>query len=234
MKNSDKFLSAYNKLDHFLRAMNHSENHVSFSSLVHRLSEKKRVIKQYKKQLSKYNELRNIIVHERLDGQVIAEPNDFALAEFEKICDNIMSPKSIHEVCQNKVRILQTNDMLTDALRLMKSNDYSQLPVYEDKKFVCMLNADTISAWLRSNIDDELVSITETNIAEVIKFRTTYKKTVIKSRRTNIYDILDIYKKNVYEPVQIDAILITHNGKDTEKPLAIITDEDIPMILSNF
>lgn len=234
MKNSDKFLSLYNKLDNHLRALEKSENYVSFSSIVNRLSKKRREVHQFKKQLFEYNDLRNAIVHERIDNRVIAEPNDFAVEEFEKIYKRITSPEMITRVCNHDVKRLQIDDMLVDALMLMQANDFSQIPIYDGKVFHDMLNTESITAWMKSSISDDLISLKETSVRDILSYKTNYKKTVFKSRKMNVYEVMAIYKKNVYEPKQIDAIIITHSGKKDEKPLTIITDFDIPLILEHF
>lgn len=234
MKNSDKFLSIYNKLDNYLRDLERTENYVSFSSIVNRLSKNRREVRQFKKKLFEYNDLRNAIVHERIDNMVIAEPNDFAVNDFERIYKKISSPDLITRVVNHHVKTLDIDDMLTDALIIMQENDFSQIPVYKGNEFIDMLNTEAITSWMKSSIAQEIVSITEMSIREILKHKSDYTKTVFKPRKINVYEIMDIYKKNVYEPKQIDAIIITHNGRKDEKPLTIITDFDIPLILEHF
>lgn len=233
MKNSEVFLSTYNKLDNHLRKMDNAENYASFTSVVKRLKNNHRIIRHYHKKLIEYNELRNAIVHDRIDGTVIAEPNDFAVKDFGKIYDNISSPKQINEVCAHKVKCLNQKNKLIVALNLMKDHDYSQIPIYENKSFVGMLNAETITLWMAHQSSQEGINLSETKISEVLTYRNQYRKTIFKSRDSDIFEILNIYKNNVHEPKQIDAIVITHNGKPTEKPLTIVTDYDLPSILEH-
>jgi len=234
MKNSEVFLSTFNKLDDHLREMDNSTNHVSFSSVVNRLKKSNRTIRHYSRKLFEYNELRNAIVHDRIDGTVIAEPNDFAVKEFNEIYDKIAHPKMVYDVCERGVETLRKKDSLSRALKIMKDNDYSQIPIYDGKNFVGMLNAEVITSWLANNSQNDVVTITDTNIGHVLEHRSEYRKTIFKSRHSSLHEILDIYKKNADEAVQIDAIVITHNGKRSEKPLGIITDFDIPEILEQF
>jgi predicted transcriptional regulator len=234
MKNSERFLSTFNKLDNFLGRFDGQGHHVSFSSNVHRLKKKNRAIRHYEKKLVEYNELRNAIVHDRIDGRVIAEPNDFAVNEFETIFKKISSPKKVIELCQGPVESLKMTDGISKALSLMKAYDYSQIPIYDERTFMGMLNAETITNWLSNSIKDDLISLSDTRIEQVLEHRKDYKKTIFKSRNVNVYELMELYKKNVYEPKQIDAIVITHNGKPYEKPLAIITDYDIPLILREY
>jgi len=234
MKKSEEFLSVYNKTDHYLRTFDNTDKYVNFSTIVSRTADKNGVVKQYKKKLLEYNDLRNAIVHERIDGKVIAEPNQYALDDFKKIFTKISSPDLILSICNHKVKILDEGALLTEALMIMKQEDFSQIPIYRDNTFLCMLNSEIISSWLRNSIEEEMISIVETTVKEVIQFQVDNKKTIVKSRNINIYEIIDLYKKSAYEPLQIDAILITQNGKKNEKPLTIITDSDIPSILEHF
>lgn len=234
MNNSDQFLSIYNKLDNELRSMDHAENYVGFTSIVNRLSKSRKLIKHFRNQLLEYNDLRNAIVHERIDGRVIAEPNDYALKDFQRIYDRIVSPKLALDVCKGSVKSLKSESKLSAALNLMQKDNLSVIPIYDHGAFVEMLNAETITAWLKNNIRTDAVNLSDTLIKDVLSYRSDQKKTVLVSRNTSVFEIIDIYKKNVYEANQIDAILVTHNGKASEKPLGLIDDSDIPMILDGF
>ncbi len=233
MKNSEVFLSTYNKLDNYLREQDKSPNYVGFSSLVHNLKRSHRMISHFSKELLEYNDLRNAIVHERIDGQVIAEPNDFCVKEFTHIYNNITSPQAVYDVCRNNVKTIRKTDSLSHALEIMSEKDFSQLPVYDKNSFVKMLNYETITSWMVKNMKDESILLSKVKVEDVLNYHSDYRKTVFLPRSSDIYEIIDVYKKNVNEPKQIDAIIITHNGKDTEKPLTIVTDFDISLILKH-
>jgi len=233
MKNSERFLSTYNKLDHYLKGLDQSDHYRSFSSVLNRLKKSHKVINHYEKKLKSYNNLRNAIVHERIDGTVIAEPNDYAVSDLNSIYMKISSPRSILDVCKHSITKLNHKDSLSTALTVMKENDFSQLPVYKGDVFVEMLNTETVSSWMAHNIKQGIVSIQETKVSDVLHFKSDYRVTLFQSRNASIYEILDLYKDNAYYSKQIDAIIITHNGKVTEKPITIITDYDIPILLEN-
>jgi len=233
MKNSEIFLSTYNKLDHYLKNLDNSDHYRSFSSVLSRLKKSNKVVNHYEKKLKSYNNLRNAIVHERIDGKVIAEPNDYAVNDLNTIYMKITSPRNICDVCKHGIIKLNHKDSLTTALAVMTDNDFSQLPVYNGDVFVEMLNSETISSWMAHNIKQSLFSIGETIVNDVLHYKSNYRVTLFQSRNTSIYEILDLYKDNAYSSKQIDAIIITHSGKETEKPITIITDYDIPILLEN-
>lgn len=232
MKNSERFLSAFNQIDHHIREIDDSDKYVSFSSNIKRLQYNHRVIGHYYKELKEYNDLRNAIVHERIDGRVIAEPNDYAVEEIEMIHAKLLSPKSILTICKHKVHQLKSSDKLTTALRLMKKHNISQIPIF-DKEFVAMLNSDTISSWMSHSIKQDLISLSETLVSDVLTYKSDFRVTHFVSRDSSVHEILDLYKGNVNEPKQIDAIIITHSGKSSEKALSMITDYDIPLLLEH-
>ncbi len=234
MKNSEIYLSTYNKLDNFLREIDDSPNYVGFTSLVKNLRHKHKMVSHFYKELLEYNDLRNAIVHERIDGKVIAEPNDFAVNEFTHIYESILSPKTIYDVCRHKVIKLRKKDNLSTALSMMTDNDFSQIPVYDKNSFIDMINYETISTWMVKHIQDNAINLKEVTVESVLEYNTNYRKTMFMPRNSDIYEILEVYKKNVNEPKQIDAIIVTHNGKLTEKPLTIVTDFDIPLLLKHF
>ena len=74
--NAAAFLSAYNKVDAQLRALYNFGGGQSFTDIVRRSAEKNSVVRRYENDLAEYARLRNAIVHQSMNGQIIAIPCD--------------------------------------------------------------------------------------------------------------------------------------------------------------
>ena len=70
-------------------------------------------------------------------------------------------------------------------------------------------------------------------LSELLKYKDETNVVKFINANTNIYEIRDIYKKNITTKNKIIAMIITETGRLNEKPLGIITNGDIPKIFEN-
>lgn len=234
MSNANEFLSTFNKMEHFFKGLVEGESYTSFSSMIHMLKKSNTAIDHYGRKLREYNDLRNAIVHERIDGRIIAEPNEYAVKDFKFIYEKLTTPKKVTDICNHEVYSLSLKSKLSEALKVMGEKDFSQIPIYDDNRFVVMLNSDTICKWMYKVLSNDLIYISDTTVEDVVSHASEFRITLFRSKDTNVYDLIELFRDNIEKPKQIDAIIITHNGKKEDRPLAIITDYDIPALLENY
>lgn len=229
--NSDKFLALYNAIDDQLRLLDGCDVKSSFYSVIERVSRKNRTVERYARELKRYGDLRNAIVHSRTETQVIAEPNDYAVNELQDILEKIKSPKRVYDLCRHEVLCVNLEDSFADVLSRMKQHDFSQLPVYRGEEFCQMLNSEVIAAWLKDNLTKAASTLSITLVEDVLKYTDQSHRTLFRSRETTVDELIELYQKNAEQSYKIDAVIITHSGSDKHKPLTIITDDDIPALL---
>jgi predicted transcriptional regulator len=82
---------------------------------------------------------------------------------------------------------------------------------------------------MESNIAEDIISLRETKIEDVLSFESTDTWHIIDANAT-IYDAL-AYFSDATKRVQ--ALLITQNGRSREKPLGILTFWDISREMNN-
>jgi len=233
MSNSNEFLSTFNKLERHLKQQIDDGNHKPFYTLISILKNSNSHIRHYYLKLKEYGDLRNAIVHERIDGRVIAEPNNFAVTELNEIYEKITSPKKIVNISFHSVKLLSPSSKLSEALELMNKYDFSQVPIYDEKGFVAMLNSVTITNWMGTVMNGGPVDIPKTLIKEVLPHKRRSRVTLFRSRDIDVYELLEIYREYALKPERIDGIIITHSGKRKDKPLTIVTDHDILKLVEN-
>jgi CBS domain-containing protein len=145
IKNSTRFIEAYNKIEIEMEKRMKIDRHIGFSERVRRLAGHDPFFKRYRRVLEEFADLRNAIIHERIDGEVIAEPHEKVVLQFEHIAQLLTQPTLIKEKYLCKVDVCFDDEIVVDIAKRMISKSYSQLPVYDRQhRFVGMLTTDTM------------------------------------------------------------------------------------------
>ena len=234
MTNGEKFLIIYNNLESFLKKKLHLEEHMPFQQLIRYGSETYKELHYFRHDLIEYGQLRNAIVHNRNGEKLIAEPYEETVLNFEAIFKKISEPKRVIDVICNDVLTLHPKDTLKNALKLMGKYEFTTIPVYEEEEFKGVFSTKAVTSWLISNMkENEIIEYKDVLVEDLLIFKEESSVLKFVPQTTSVYDVRDIYKKNITEPNQIHAIIITENGNSNEKPLSIITTWDMPKILEN-
>jgi predicted transcriptional regulator len=223
MSQGDVFIHEFNNLESYLKELYKIEKHVSFYDLIDKTKYKSSVIRNFESLLKSAGTLRNAIVHgKEYPYKLIAEPNEEFVEEFIRINNAIQKPKLVSNLGSNNFHIYKIEDKLEDALRDMHENDYSQI-VYESNSRYAIITREGISKWLEANFTNDIVSLKEITLKAISKYEEESNWCYI-SRNTDIYEAKE---KFADAQRKIQAIIVTQNGKNNEKPLSIITHWDI-------
>ena len=126
--NSERFLSAFSRIEHHLRKMTNSTKQDTFSAVLSRASSHP-TIRGFSDDLREFADLRNAIVHERGDGQPIAEPHVKTVHRLEYIDKLISQPPTVESLGTMAVITCSPGDRIGQAAREMLNGNFSQLPV---------------------------------------------------------------------------------------------------------
>ena len=232
MNNSEEFLETYNNLDQYLKKEIRADDYVSYASKVR--GSKNTVVNRLKDELLSFGTLRNAIVHNpKVDNKVIAEPHDRTVERFNEIYEMITNPKKVIPTFQFDVLGAHEDDYINNILKEMKQKSFSQFPVLgSNGTIIELINNNTISRWLASKIgkNGEIIidGVTVEKLIPEIELKGNYK---FISRETSIYKAYDLFLKHINEEGRnLDALFITHNGKETEKLLGLITISDLALL----
>ncbi|SER80410.1 CBS domain-containing protein [Salipaludibacillus aurantiacus] len=232
MKNSQRFTTAYNRIDAKLREQENSDRYLPFSELVVRTAKHNYVVRRFEKDLKMLGNLRNAIIHnETRQDYVIAEPHDSTVSLIERIEAEISKPKEVIPMFSKDVKTFETDHTLSDVLRVIKDQAFSQFPVYKDGEFAGLLTENGITNFLARHVEEELISLPETAIEMVLSLEEAKNNCKFISRHTSVYEAKELFKnEGADEFARLDALLITHHGRKTEKLLGMITAWDITQI----
>ncbi|NUA30547.1 CBS domain-containing protein [Cupriavidus basilensis] len=230
MSNSQSFLRTFSDIERWLRQQLQADRSVTFYQLVERVAEKNTSVRRYKEDLKEFADLRNAIVHERSDEHVIAEPNDRAVHDFDRVRELLLKPPTIYPQFQKVVKSREQRDPISDAIEDMREGSFSQLPITFDGRFVALLTTETVVRWLASEVSEDLVSLQSTSIEKVLPHVEDDNHYCFLSKRATLDDALSKFAGFNARGKHLDAILITEDGKIEQKLLGILTVYDLPEV----
>lgn len=104
MKNSDRFLTAFNRIDHSMREIAGAKDFMPFYRLIDLAKKKSPLVRKYEDDLRSYADLRNAIVHNRTSMEyVIAEPHIEVVEKIEHIDEVLTRPKLVGQLFRKRV-----------------------------------------------------------------------------------------------------------------------------------
>ena len=225
--NAVRFIDAYNQIDYSLRTIYDFKRSMSFSDVVRRSVVLNSVVRKYEEDLIDFGRLRNAIIHQGNNKFTIAEPHDDIVEKIEKLALLISEPpKAIDRVGKKEVITINYDMSIKSAMELIGRSGFSNLPTYKGETLIGILNARKLLAVLGNktaegvNLQDY---ISNTTVNEVINDMGEDYYFMLADPDITIDQAMNAFENNR----KLLIILITKNGKDTGKPLGIISSADI-------
>jgi predicted transcriptional regulator len=231
--NSDIFMDHFNAIESWLRRLTKSGRNSPLSQVVRIASAENSVVKRYNDEIKRFSDLRNVIVHEERDRtlRAVAEPNDRTVKEIKQLREALTSPPSVLPKFQVRVRTRSIDDPIGMAANDMKENDFSQIPIIQGGSVTALLTSGTIARWLSHEFRNEIISLLETTISDVLSHTEDPEHYCILPRTSSLLEVLDKFEDFSSRGKILDAVIITQSGSPKQQPLGIITLADIPTIL---
>jgi predicted transcriptional regulator len=177
--------------------------------------------------LEEFADLRNAIIHERIDGEVIAEPHEKVVEQFEHIAQLLTQPVLIKEKYLCKVDVCFTDENVLNIAQRMISKSYSQLPVYNrDYMFVGMLTTDTMTRFQVLNN----TNLEGKKVIDILPVGKDVQRVAFLSPEHSLIDVVELFEQAMGKGNKLHVILITKQAKRDHLPLGIITVHELPEI----
>ncbi|WP_026909207.1 CBS domain-containing protein [Paucisalibacillus globulus] len=223
-RNSDRFITAFNRIDKAMDTELGNSRGIGFSKAVRILTKYNAIVRRYKDDLLEFAELRNAIVHNRLEtGVVIAEPHDSIVEQIEQIEGEMTSPKLVIPHFEKRVHAFDIRDSLSSLLDAIQEKGYSKFPVYDRREFIGLITESGVTKWLAKNKE---TTIRDIILEEIMPYQKESNHQII-SKDTSVYQAIEIFKEKIGEGKRVDALLITSNGLKDDELMGIITTWDI-------
>ncbi|WP_342542646.1 CBS domain-containing protein [Paenisporosarcina sp. FSL H8-0542] len=226
IRNSNRFLTAFHRIEHSMKDIIGTNDHLSFYKLVELSKRKNAVVRRFEEDLKEYATLRNAIVHHQTSTEyAIAEPHDEIVQALEAIDEALAKPVTVGEMFARKVSTLQAQDTLLDALVMIRDKQFTQIPVYEGKVFVGLLTAVGITFWLANHVEKEDISW-EMTIESTLQHEKKKENHLFVPREMSIFEAEELFKEAMAKGKRLEALLIT----DKDGLVGIVTPLDLMKI----
>ena len=225
--NAERFIVAYNNIDYSLRTIYDFKRSMSFSDVVRRSVVLNSVVRKYEEDLIDFGRLRNAIIHQGNSKYIIAEPHDDIVEKIEKFALLISEPPVAIDRVGNKEVITINHDMkLKFAIELIYRTGYSNLPTYKGEHLIGVINGRKLINVIGQKLG-EGVNIQDfvenTTVGDVVADMGEDYYFMLADDKLTIDEAMNFFENNR----KLLIILITKDGKDSSKPLKIISVSDI-------
>lgn len=228
MENSDRFLTAFNRIDHSMREIAGAKDFIAFYRLIDLAKKKSPLVRKYEDDLRSYADLRNAIVHNRTSMEyVIAEPHIGVVEKIEHIDEVLTRPKLVGQLFRKRVYVFQTSNSLKHILKAIRKQKYTQFPVYDKQTFKGLVTTVGVTNWLATSMAGARLPQHTPTLEDILKYENNNRNYKFISRFMTIYEAEEIFKQGVERGRRFEALLITEHGKPHQKLLGIVTPIDI-------
>jgi CBS domain-containing protein len=228
---SSRFLDAFSAIEKHLRKLLDADRHITFNEMVERAARTDKGVRRLRGQLKDFGELRNFVVHEYRRDQPTASPSPHAVERLQAIRDELLSPPKLIDLFRRPVETSTPADPVGAAARKMHDGSFSQLPIYDGARLVGLLTAETIARWLASRLAGGLGLLEEEAVEVVVRHEEGTHAYAVMGRDATVEDALSAFDDHLHSGKSLDAIILTHDGRETERPLGIVTGSDMPRLL---
>jgi len=221
-----RFRTAYNSIDRKLRLLLNLGDEVSFTEVVRKNVSAHPGWRKSGDILRELGILRNMLIHnETRPERYLAVPTSSVVMQIEQIRDALINPLLVIPKFQRQVALVTPGAFLSNALKIMNDGNYSQLPVYNDDVFQGVITENGIARWLARYVSnkDEIVDLGEIPVKDALRQEEKRPYFLFVSKQTIVGDVVEKFMSNP----ELEIVLITANGKRTEKLLGIITTYDV-------
>lgn len=227
LSNARRFIQAYNNIDYTIRTRYNLNRSMGFSELIRKSVALNYIVRKYEDDLIDFGRLRNAIVHGNED-YIMAEPHIDVVEQIEKI-ERLLTapPKALELVCRRDVLTISSDQSMKEAIMLIASSSYSNIPAYNDKgEIIGIANGqkilDSFGKHLLSGgkADSFLNNVKIEDMLSKIENSNYY---IFANKDLTVEEALEFFHDNS----KLLAILVTKNGGAKEKPLGIITGSDV-------
>lgn len=230
MSKADEFIEAYKILEANVRFAYHLKDE---ESIVTALKKQMGFAKHIDKIQSCAN-LRNYYQHTaKVNNVFAAEPMDEAIQFLHVLSEMVRKRPKCKDVCikLNEIYWRAPSDNVRDAMRVMKKNMYTCVPILVDGIVTGIFDENSLFSYISENLDDIFEvgeNCTFQDIAEHLSLEgREMEEFEFVSMNRYVDDVTALFEKRFNCGKRLGLILLTNTGKSTEPLQGIITPWDI-------
>lgn len=216
----ERFVTAFNRIDRFLRETYHADERMSFGRLVE-IHLRKNPHWRDADALRSFKSVRNVIVHERdLPYRYLFVPTQNAVDEIEQVEQRMLSPERLLPRFRRNVVTVAAGDTAARLFEIIIQHGWAKLPVYEDGKFRGLLSEKSLAHWMARYVAAAGMKIDLSDVLVGTMLDEENGRNVeFMAAQATTDELIREFSLNP----QLQAVLVTEHGKAEEKLLGIAT-----------
>jgi len=222
-----RFETAFNTIEQLLRERHQDDNRISFVQLIEMEWPGRQAKNNTYRDLRRFADLRNTLIHNRTErDHDFAIPTPKTVLRIETILQDLGEVKLAIPLFQRQVETLQAIDTLEQVLTRINQTGITQFPVYADETFAGVLTRRGILRWLSSvglNHGTDCSGLRSVPVGVLLQSEEHPENHRFIPRNTPLMKMGEMID---HQP-RLETLLITQNGKPTEKLLGIANRLDI-------
>jgi predicted transcriptional regulator len=224
------FLNEFKKLEEILRSSTNMGERAKFHELLNKASKSNSLFEEKRNLIETMYALRNVIAHGQKD-KYIAQINNQAFDEIKNIVLLLETPPLVGLVANTPVYIADVESSLSELIKSMNENIYSHVPIYDNEKYIGTFSENSGLLVLNEILINSL-SLNNSKISD-LDFNLIFKtndEVMFIGKEENVFNVQNYFKNAIKKGERLGAIYITSTGSRYERPIGIITPNDIPKI----
>ncbi len=208
---ADTFLAHFNRIEKWMRERLNNPVNMGFSEMTRRLSRKEKgQIAQFEEDLLQMAQLRNAIVHERI----------------ETIEQALTKPEKVVPKFAKRVTAFEITTSLETLLTIIAKKQYSQFPIYEKGVFKGLITVRGIGVWFAIESTKGEVHIANRTVRELLA--SNYKRSNYQfvSIEATVFEVEQMFR----EQPRLEAVLISKSGHPNGELVGIVRPRDLASI----
>ncbi len=224
---TEVFLDSFNSIDARLRKLSKVGRQVPFTQVLRLAQQKDPTLVRVADQLELFNQLRNVIVH---NGTDLAEPVKATLKAIGGIRKHLEAPARLGPAFLRETVTCRPADPIRNVAQLMATEDFSQLPVYNDRGVLLgMITTAAVARWLGAHPDTAVAHL-DTPVSEVMAYEEYPHAYLVFPKDETAGKALAAFKQRSDQGEPLYAIVLTDDGHHNSPPRGLITLFDVPRL----
>lgn len=228
-----ELLIIYNEIDAFLRQQSNSDRHAEHSFLLQQAAKSNAVIARHESELRAIAQLRNNIVHNPLGDTIspIATPHPELIKRYSQIRNHLLKPQTALSIAipASKLYTAALKSPLNEVLKAMDQHIFTHVPIIENNQMIGVFSENTILSYLADNY--EVIILGNMTIADFSDYLPLAahkgERFAFLPRRASLSDVYKVFNQAIEAKQRIGMVFVTEHGRDSEKPLGVITAWDL-------
>ncbi len=188
---------------------------------------------EYKEEINFCRVVRNFLTHNPKvgNGDFAVTPSDSMIKMLREVLERVSNPELAlkYSIPKDKIVIAHLSDPLMPTLEKMHKMGYTNVPIYEHKNLVGILNEKIIYTYIcavRSVTIDQRTKISA--FKEYLSLNNSENRHfAFVPHNTPIHDVSQLFEDNYKKNKLLSVVFITENGKPSETILGMITPWDL-------